>query len=82
MVGVRGGGGGDYGVVGVVNLVEMKVNFGEKKKDEEMGCVEIEEGGGVFVVDESGERSGGCGVAWCRPRGGGGDSLGGGGGRL
>ena len=55
--GVRGGGGGDDGVVGMVNYIEVVVNFGEEKEDEEMGYVEIEEGGGVFGVDGSGEGS-------------------------
>ena len=32
--GVRGGGGDDVGLVGVENLVEMRVNFGEEKEEE------------------------------------------------
>ena len=45
-------------MVGVVELVEMRVNFGEEKEDVEMSYVEIEEGGGVFGIDGSGEESG------------------------
>ena len=46
--GVGEGGGDDDGVVGVVGLVMVMVNFGGDEGGDEMGYGEIEGGGGVF----------------------------------
>ena len=80
--GVRGGGEGDDGVVGVVNLMEVVLNFGGGREVIVVGFDEI--GGGEWLVEvegggrvERGCRGGGAGLRrwWC-----GGGSGGGGGG--
>ena len=54
--GVGGGGGGDDRVVGVVELVEMVVDFGEEEEDEVLGYVEI--GGKEREIGDSGSGEG------------------------
>ena len=63
--GVRGGGGDDVGWVGVENLVEGMVNFGEEVVVMEVGFDEIGGGGRLLVVEGDGGVKRSCwGVDW------------------
>ena len=52
--GVREGGGDDVGLVGVENLVEGMVNFGEERVVMEVGFGEIGSGGRLLEVEGDG----------------------------
>ena len=63
--GVRGGEGDDVGLVGVENLVEGMVNFGEERMVMEVGFGEIGGGRRLLVVEGDGGVKRKCwGVGW------------------